>query len=74
MGAAPGGWQTAAEELGEDLGEEFGEELGESARPTGGLEPGGTSEDEATGMRRAAPTYLMDFMRSFRQMQANDSG
>ncbi len=74
MGAVPGGWQTAAEELGEELGEEFEEEIGESGGPTGGLEPGGASEDEAVGARRAAPRYLMDFMRSFGQMQANDSG
>ncbi len=74
VGAAPGGWQTAAEELGEELGEGFEEELGDPGRPTGGLEPGGALEDEAVGTRRAAPRYLMDFMRSFGQMQANDSG
>jgi hypothetical protein len=33
--AAPGGWQTAAEELGEELGEEFGEEVEEPGGPTG---------------------------------------
>jgi hypothetical protein len=70
-GAAPGGWQTAAEELGEELREEPGEELG---GPAEGVECGGESEDEAVGMKRAAPRYLMDFMRSFGQMQANDSG
>jgi hypothetical protein len=74
MGAAPGGWQTAAEELGEELEEEFGEESGEPGGPTEGLEPGGTSEDKTAGIRRTAPRYLMDFMRSFGQMQANDSG
>jgi hypothetical protein len=74
MGAAPGGWQTAAEELGEELEEEFGEESGEPEGPTEGLEPGGTSEDETARTRRTAPRYLMDFMRSFGQMQANDSG
>ncbi len=31
-------------------------------------------EDEAAGTRGAAPRYLMDFMRSFGQMRANDSG
>jgi hypothetical protein len=61
-GAAPGGWQTAAEELGEELGEEFREDLG---GPAEGVEPGGESEDEVVGMKRAAPRYLMDFMRSF---------
>jgi hypothetical protein len=77
-GAAPGGWQTAAEELREDIGEDVGEELGEEfAGPGGpavGIEPGGESEDEAVGAKREAPRYLMDFMRSFGQMQANDSG
>jgi hypothetical protein len=73
-GAAPGGWQTAAEELGEVLGEEFGEEVEEPGGPTEGLEPGDAPEDEAAGARRAAPRYLVDFMRSFGQMQANDSG
>jgi hypothetical protein len=70
-GAAPGGWQTAAEELGEEFGEELGEELG---GPAEGVEFGGESEDEAVGTKRAASKYLMDFMRSFGQMQANDSG
>jgi hypothetical protein len=73
-GAAPGGWQTAAEELGETLGEEFKEEAGEPGGPTEGLEMGDMTEDEAAGTRRAAPRYLMDFMRSFGQMRANDSG
>ncbi len=70
-GAAPGGWQTAEEELGEEPKEELGEELG---GPAEGVEGGGESEDEAAGTKRAAPRYLMDFMRSFGQMQANDSG
>jgi hypothetical protein len=74
VGAAPGGWQTAAEELGEELEEELGEESGEPGDPTGGLEPGSTLEDETARTRRTAPRYLMDFMRSFGQMQANDSG
>ncbi len=69
-GAAPGGWQTAAEELGEELGEEA-EEPGE---PIEGLGLGVVPEDEAAGTRRAAPRYLVDFMRSFGQMRANDSG
>jgi hypothetical protein len=34
---------------------------------------GGVPEDEAAGTRRAAPRYLVDFMRSFGQMLANDS-
>jgi hypothetical protein len=72
--AAPGGWQTAAEELGEELGEESGEEFEEPGGPAEGLELGGASEDETAGTRRAAPRYLMDFMRSFGQMRANDSG
>jgi hypothetical protein len=63
VGAAPGGWQTAAEELGEEL-----------EGPAEGIEPGGESEDEAVGTKKTAPRYLMDFMRSFGQMQANDSG
>jgi hypothetical protein len=67
VGAAPGGWQTAAEELGEELGEEL-------EGPAGGVEFGSESEDEAVGTKRAAPRYLMDFMRIFGQMQANDSG
>jgi hypothetical protein len=39
-GVAPGGWQTAAEELGETLGEEFGEE----AEDPGGLTEGPEGE------------------------------
>jgi hypothetical protein len=73
-GAALGGWQTAAEELGETLEEEVGEEAEEPGEPTEGLEMGDAPEDEATGTRRAAPRYLVDFMRSFGQMRANDSG
>jgi hypothetical protein len=68
-GAAPGGWQTAVEELGEELREVFEEEFGEEiGRPAEGLEPSGVSEGEAVGVRGAAPGYLMDFMRSFGQM------
>jgi hypothetical protein len=71
-GAASGGWQTAAEELGEELGEEFEEEIEEPGGPTEGLELGGAPEDGTAGTRRVGPRYLMDFMRSFGQMQAND--
>jgi hypothetical protein len=73
-GAAPSGWQTAAEELGEELEEEFGEEFGEQGGPAEVLEPGGAAEEETAGTRRTAPRFLMDFMRSFGQMHANDSG
>ncbi len=58
VGAAPGGWQTAAEELGE--------------APAEGGKPGDESEDEGT--EGVAPRYLVDFMRSFGQIQANNSG
>ncbi len=71
-GAAPGGWQTAAEELGEEL--EVGPEDEEPGRPAEGLEAGGEPERETTGTRGTAPRYLVEFMRSFGQMQANDSG
>jgi hypothetical protein len=72
-GAAPGGWRTAAEELGEEL-----EELEEGDRGQEGLaaEPA-TSRvptEEAAGAGGAAPKYLVEFMRSFGQMRANDSG
>jgi putative ubiquitin-RnfH superfamily antitoxin RatB of RatAB toxin-antitoxin module len=73
-GAAPGGWQTAAEELGEELEEEFGEETEEPGRLDGGLETGGEMGGEATGTKGAVPRYLVEFMRSFGQMRANDSG
>ncbi len=73
-GAASGEWQTAAEELGEELGVEFEEEAEVPGGPKEGFELGGAPEDEAAGTRRVAPRYLVDFMRSFRQMQANDSG
>jgi hypothetical protein len=55
-GAAPGGWQTAEEELGEVFEEE--EE----------------SEDEAEEAHDIASGDLLDFMRGFGHMQANDSG
>jgi hypothetical protein len=45
VGAALGGWQTAAEELSEELGEE----LWELGKPAAGIEPGGELEDEAVG-------------------------
>jgi hypothetical protein len=73
-GAALGGWQTAAEELGEALEEEFGEEIEEPGRPAEGAETGDEPEGEATGIRGAAPRYLVEFMRNFGQMRANDSG
>jgi hypothetical protein len=73
-GAAPGGWQTAAEELGEALEEEFGEETEGPGRSTGGFETGDEPEGETLGITDAAPRYLVEFMRSFGQMQANDSG
>jgi hypothetical protein len=73
-GMAPGGWQTAAEELGEALEEELGEETNEPGRPAEGVEAGDESEGEAVEARGAAPRYLVEFMRSFGQMRANDSG
>ncbi len=60
MGAAPGGWQTAAEELGEVFG--------------GGSESEGESDDEAEGTTGVAPGGLLEFMRGLGHMQANDSG
>jgi hypothetical protein len=60
VGAALGGWQTAAEELGEAPAEDG--------------EPGDELEDGVEETEGVAPRYLMDFMRSFGQMQANDSG
>jgi hypothetical protein len=59
-GAAPGGWQTAAEELGEVFEEESESE--------------DESEDEAEGVTGVASGELLDFMRGFGHMQANNSG
>ncbi len=59
VGAAPGGWQTAAEELGEVFGE--------------GSESEDESDDEVEEVTGAAPG-LLDFMRGLGHMQANDSG
>jgi hypothetical protein len=59
-GVATGGWQTAAEELGEVLSESSKSE--------------DESEGEAERMARVAPRDLLDFMRGFGHMQANDSG
>jgi hypothetical protein len=73
-GAAPGGWQTAAEELGEELGEVFKEEAEDAERPAGGLETSSEPGRDATQTGGGAPRYLMEFMRSFGQMRANDSG
>ncbi len=56
VGAAPGGWQTAAEELGEVFEEES------------------ESEDEAEETTGVASGDLLDFLRGFGHMQANDSG
>jgi hypothetical protein len=55
-GAIPGGWQTAAEELGEVFEEE------------------GESEDEVDEAQGMPSVDLLDFMRGFGHMQANDSG
>jgi hypothetical protein len=55
-GAAPGGWQTVAEELGEVFEEE------------------GEPEDEMEEAHKMASGDLLDFMRGFGHMQANDSG
>jgi hypothetical protein len=67
-GAAPGRWQTAAEELGEELGDELGEELGEV------FEEGSESEGEEDEAHGVSSGDLLDFMRGFGHMQANDSG
>jgi ElaB/YqjD/DUF883 family membrane-anchored ribosome-binding protein len=52
-GATPGGWQTAAEELGETLEEGLGEETEEPGRPADGLETddvrGGGRGDQGGG-------------------------
>ncbi len=56
VGAIPGGWQTAAEELGEVF--------------EGEGEPG----DEVEEVHGIASGNLLDFMRGFGHMQANDSG
>jgi hypothetical protein len=73
-GVAPGGWQTAAEELGEELREEFEEEAEDVGRSAGNFEASDAPERDNTGTGGAAPRYLMEFMRSFGQMQANDNG
>jgi hypothetical protein len=59
-GSAPRRWQTAAEELGEELGEVFEEES--------------ESEDEVDEAHGMSSRDLLDFMRGFGHMQANDSG
>ncbi len=61
VGAATGGWQTAAEELGEVLTENSESDD----------EP---EEDGARKTAEVAPRDLLDFMRGFGHMQANDSG
>ncbi len=59
-GAATGEWQTAAEELGEVFAKDSGSD--------------GEPEDEAERTAGVAPRDLLDFMRGFGHMQANDSG
>jgi hypothetical protein len=73
-GVAQGGWQTAAEELGEELAEEPQEDAEEGGRPAGDLRAGDAVEGDTAGFGEAAPRYLMEFMRSFGQMRANDDG
>jgi ElaB/YqjD/DUF883 family membrane-anchored ribosome-binding protein len=73
-GAALGGWRTAAEELGEELEEELGEEDREPERSAAGPATGGEPMEGATGTGGTGPRYLVEFMRSFGQMRANDSG
>ncbi len=70
VGAASGGWQTAAEELGEELEEENEEQEEPATEPGEDQEPTG----EAARAREAAPRYLIEFIRSCSQMRANDSG
>jgi hypothetical protein len=74
IGAAPGGWRTAAEELGEELEEGPGEEDGEQEGVAAGPAMSGEPAEEATGAGGAASRYLVEIMRSFGQMRANDSG
>jgi hypothetical protein len=69
-GTAPGGWQTAAEELGEELEGEDEEQEEPATGPGGEREPAG----EAVRAREAAPNYLVEFIRSCSQMRANDRG
>jgi hypothetical protein len=73
-GAAQRGWQTAAEELGEEIGEEPHEDAEERWRPTRDPVAGDAGERGAAGREGAAPRYLMEFMRNFGQMRANDEG
>ncbi len=73
-GAAPGGWRTVAEELGEELEEGLGEEDGEQEEAAAGPVTGGGPAEGATGAGGTGPRYLVEFMRSFGQMRANDSG
>jgi hypothetical protein len=73
-GAAQGGWQTAAEELGEELVEESQEDAEGRGEPTRNLGAGGATERGNAGTGEVAPRYLMEFMRSFGQMRANDDG
>ncbi len=70
VGAASGGWQTAAEELGEELEGEDEEQEEPAAEPGEEQEPTG----EAARAKGTAPRYLVEFIRSCNQMRANDSG
>ncbi len=74
VGAAQGGWRTAAEELGEELAEESEEEAEEEERPAGALGASARMERGTTEDGGLAPRHLMEFMRSFGQMRANDDG
>ncbi len=73
-GAARGGWQTAAEELGEELMDELQEEAERREEPSRNPGGGGAAEGTSTRPGEVAPRYLMEFMRSFGQMRANDDG
>ncbi len=73
-GAAQGGWQTAAEELGEELVEESQEEAEGGGGPAGNPGASSATERDTAGYGEVAPRYLMEFMRSFGQMRANDDG
>jgi hypothetical protein len=78
IGAAQGGWRSAAEELREELGEGPREQLeeddGEERGPDGNHGVRGTAERDATEAREEAPRYLMELMRNWGQMRANDDG
>jgi hypothetical protein len=54
-GVAPGGWRTAAEELGEELGEEFEEEAEDVGRSAGDLKASDAPERDTTGTGGGGP-------------------